>query len=134
GLLAAAFSAVVLPLGALFVVFLLRVIFRLTWLAAVVAILLIGTTLYSGSVFNHLFGLLVGLTQVVALLRFGVFPTMVATIVVLKLATLEITSDFSAWYAGSGIAFLAILVIATVWSFRLALGGRKLFKADFLES
>jgi hypothetical protein len=49
------------------------------------------------------------------------------------LVLFPITSDFSAWYAGSAIFTLVCVVALTGYAFHTALGGRPLFKAGFLE-
>ena len=49
------------------------------------------------------------------------------------LVLFPITTDFSAWYAGSAIFTLACIVALTGYAFHTALGGRPLFKARFLE-
>lgn len=129
-------GAVVIPFFVLYSVFILRVALRLTWLAASVVIAGAGLLGYGSgnSVYLHVFGALIAATQVLTLLRFGVLPTMVATVVVVELSSFPPTSDFSAWYAGPGIILLVIIVALALWSFRNALGGRKVWKGDILEN
>jgi len=43
-----------------------------------------------------------------------------------------LTSDFSAWYAHIGLIVVALVLALAVWSFRNALGGRKVFRDDLL--
>jgi len=105
----------------------------MTWIAAAAVVIVLGL-LNGDSLYLHLFGAVIGLTQVVALLRFGVFSTMVASAVVVQLSTNLVTADFSAWYAGSEIASLAIVLALALWAFRTALGGRKVWKGDLLEN
>jgi len=45
-----------------------------------------------------------------------------------------VTSDLSAWYASKGLIVVALVQALAVWSFRNALGGRKVIKGDFLDA
>ena len=47
--------------------------------------------------------------------------------------TLPLTSDFSAWYASRGLTMVALTAALAIWSFRHALGGRKVLAESFLE-
>jgi hypothetical protein len=67
------------------------------------------------------------------LIRFGVLPLAVSIVVEYLLDSFPITSDFSAWYAGASILALATVLAIGLWSFRVALGGRELWKEDFLD-
>jgi hypothetical protein len=67
------------------------------------------------------------------LIRFGVQPMAVATFVVNVLLRSPLTTDVSAWSAKSMFAALAILLAISLWSFKTALGSRKLWAGDFLE-
>jgi hypothetical protein len=44
-----------------------------------------------------------------------------------------LTTDLSAWYAGSTLAAVAIILALTAYAFHTAVAGRPLFKAGFLE-
>jgi hypothetical protein len=46
---------------------------------------------------------------------------------------IPVTTDLSAWYASTMFAGLAIILAVSLWSFKTALGGRKLWSAEFLE-
>ena len=43
------------------------------------------------------------------------------------------TSDLSAWYVSKGLIVVALILALAAWSFRNALGGRKVLQGDFLE-
>jgi hypothetical protein len=47
--------------------------------------------------------------------------------------TLPLTSDLSAWYASRGLVAVALALALATWSFRHALGGRKVLSEGFLE-
>ena len=68
------------------------------------------------------------------LLRFGVLPMAVGVFVTSVINLFPMTSDFSAWYAGATIIAFATVLVLAAWSFRVALAGRKLWKAELFES
>jgi membrane protein implicated in regulation of membrane protease activity len=72
-------------------------------------------------------------TAVAILTRFGVLPMAVAAFVSSVLPAYSLTTDFSAWYAGSMFIFLASILAIVLWSFRTTLDTRKLLTSDFLE-
>jgi hypothetical protein len=45
-----------------------------------------------------------------------------------------LTSDFSAWYASMTIFAVAAVLALAAWSFRIALGARKLWREGFLDA
>ena len=119
-----------------FLFFLLRVLLRRNWLAALAfaAVLelpgfILGPYYYTVGVAYVIMDLL----SVWILLRFGVLALFVATIVSLLLGMLPFTLDLSAWYSGGTIVTFLTVVILAVWSFRVALGGRQIWKEDFLD-
>ena len=63
------------------------------------------------------------------MIRFGVLP---CAVMFAFAAPWPLTSDFSAWYADKGLIVVALLLALAVWSFRIALGGRKVLQADLL--
>ncbi|HEV2691170.1 MAG TPA: hypothetical protein VGV35_21585, partial [Bryobacteraceae bacterium] len=130
-------SSLLNALGIFFVFFLLRTLLRREWLAALTFVLLlsaISTVLTQGSV---LAALPIRLAQyslmMFVMLRFGLLPFVVGQAMVNILLFFPITTDFSAWYAGSTIFALAFIVALGTWAFHTALGGRALFKTDLLD-
>jgi hypothetical protein len=129
-------SSITTALALLFVFFLARVITRNQWLAAAIVFLLftipqIPTSLRPAVlVVSALLGYL---SAVVILIRFGVLPMAVAVFITNLLLASPLTTDVSAWYASSMFAALAILFGISLWSFKTALGGRKLWTGEFLE-
>ena len=57
----------------------------------------------------------------------------VATFIQALFSQFPITPNLSAWYSGATIVAFATVVLLAVWSFRVALGGRQIWKEDFLE-
>ncbi len=66
------------------------------------------------------------------MIRFGILPCAVTFLVAVETFNWPLTSDFSAWYAGKGLIVVALLLALAVWTFRNALGGRKVLQGDFL--
>lgn len=119
-----------------FLVFLLRAALRRTWLAGAIVVLL-------ADGFVRLIGfpwMTVGLTTlmfsgaVAILIRCGVLPMVTALFVDVGLMRgSPLTTDLTAWYARSMLIAVTIVLALTFWCFKYALGGRKVFKGDFLE-
>ena len=51
----------------------------------------------------------------------------------LFLSIVPITTDFSAWYAGSSLAVLLAVLAIAGYAFHTSLGGQKLFAGKLLE-
>jgi hypothetical protein len=68
-------------------------------------------------------------TLVVVMLRFGLFATMCLAFLIDTPLEMVFTTDFSAWYGPSSVAFVALVGAAAVWAFRTSLGGRTLIPA-----
>jgi serine/threonine protein kinase len=123
-------------LGIFFLFFILRAIFRRNWLAAVISVALPAAL---DLLFNPRVGIAEGFNSALniliiwLLIRFGVLPVAVALVIGIFLGNFPITSDFSAWYAGASILALATVLAIALWSFRVALGGRQIWKEDFLD-
>jgi len=132
-------NALPIAFGLLFFFFLLRVVLRKSWLAAAVVVLLAaaqgflsvpgqaGLVLAAFSAITWGFG-------VAILMRFGVLPLLLAIFVSSLLPNNPLTTDFSAWYASATFTVLAIVLAITLWSFRTALGGRKVLTGNLLEN
>jgi hypothetical protein len=67
------------------------------------------------------------------MIRFGILPFTLVLLLEVVAGQAPLTSDLSAWYASKGLIVVALVLALAVWSFRHALGGRKVLKGDFLE-
>jgi serine/threonine-protein kinase len=133
----ALFTLLLAILGALlvfFLIFLVRTILRRDWLAAAAIVMLAAMTANApfliariGTAFMAAFGMWV-------LLRFGVLPLVAGAFVHMILLRLPITLDLSAWYSDASLVALGTVLALSVWSFRHALGGRRVWKGDLLET
>jgi hypothetical protein len=107
--------------------FVLRVVLRKQWLAAVAFVLIFGAIDLYGDMheiwyilvplYVAIYGILVAI-----MLRFGLLAT-VLTLLILRLAIAHfLTTDFSAWYGESSAVVVAILIALALWGFKLSLG------------
>jgi serine/threonine protein kinase len=130
-------SSILNTLWVFFLLFVFRVIFRKEWLAAIIFVLFfagLGSLAHTSSALITLpIRLLQLAVMLYVMLRCGLFPYVVGASVASVLTLFPITSDFSAWYAGSTIFTLICIVALTAFAFHTALAGRPLFKAEFLE-
>jgi hypothetical protein len=134
GLLASPFSIIAIAMGALFVLLLFRVILRNIWLAAAALVALIAfstaatsATAAAATAFTGFCGL-----EIWVMIRFGVLPGALMMLVTAEIVNWPLTSDFSAWYSWVGLVVVALYLALAVWSFRNALGGRKVLQDDLL--
>ena len=70
-------------------------------------------------------GLLVAVTEVYTLMRFGILTYAVAAFSSNALLYAPITLDVTAWYAGAGFTSIAVLVLLTAWACHSALRPRR---------
>jgi hypothetical protein len=121
----------------IFLFFLLRALLRRQWIAlAVFVVLQSGSFALQNSrhpLIGALFGALVFLPFLACIVYFGVLPIVLAAFVQFMLVAVLLTTDLSAWYAGSTVAVVVVVLALTAYAFHTAVAGRPLFKAGFLE-
>jgi serine/threonine-protein kinase len=132
-------SAIFATAFALFIfvfLFLLRLVIRNTWMAAAVYVAFFAS-LVGLAVPDPLPSILLVVVQFSAglwvMMRFGLLPQIVLILVQNVGGQAPLTSDLSAWYVSKGLIVVGLALALAVWSFRHALGGRKVLKGDFLE-
>jgi hypothetical protein len=128
-----------LGLGALFLIVLLRALLRRGVVVAIAYTLFAsGSALVSYSSENQAIAWIVWLVvnsfAPLQLIRFGLLPMMVSVFVSAIIAAFPLTFDLSTWYARSTIVAFLTIIALTVFALVTALGGRRLFKSDLLES
>ena len=129
-------NALISPAALLLLLLLFSIIFR-RWWAAVGALFLLITLL--GSVMGEhpsidwLFGMSSAALILVVLLRFGLLAAVFMQFFALAFFLFPMTTDFSAWYAGSTAFALAVALALTLYGFRTSLAGQRLFSGSLVE-
>ena len=71
---------------------------------------------------------------VLALIRFGLITLITAMFVDEVLHSVPITTNFSAWYSGSTIVVVLVVLALAGFAFHTSLGGQKVFEGKLLEA
>jgi serine/threonine-protein kinase len=121
----------------LFVMLLLLIILRKSWLAALVAWLIMSAVLAlafseNGSV-SMIFGPTGAALYVVLLYRYGLLALLSSLFFFHLWVFFPITTEFSAWYAGDFVLALIMLVGLAAYGFYTSLGGQKVFRGQLLQ-
>ena len=125
-------------LGMFFLMFILRVILRKPWLAAV-AFVLVWTSLKAGSSNPNLIAIVLPLQILVysgaafVLLRYGALSLATGIFVADILLSVPITLHLASWYAGGTVFVLLTVLAITGWGFYIALAEQKLLKGGLLD-
>jgi hypothetical protein len=129
--LATIYAGAVLPaLGGFFMFFVYFLITRREWLAAIAyaltwlipACLLPAENREAAVLFNIVFSAL----QILLYLRFGLLTVATMSIAGDIVTAAPVTFDFGAWYSGTSIVYLAVLVGLVLYGFVVASGGQAL--------
>jgi hypothetical protein len=123
-------------MGILFAFILLRLLLRNTWVAAatVVALSVVGASVGRASTVTTAVAALFMSSLLWVMLRFGILPGTLLLAVSALVSWSPLTSDFSAWYASRGLFIVALTLALAIWSFRHALGGRKVLAEGILDA
>ena len=124
------------PLGILFVLFLLRALLRKEWAAAVVFVLLFTAYFAAGSQFDPVIvvqQLIFWVLAVFLLIRFGLLAWAVQGFFDNLLESYPLTTQGSAWYAGISLTAILLMAAIALYGFYTSLGGRPAFGGVVLE-
>ncbi len=135
GALLQIFAAILQSFILLFFLFLLYLILRKDWLAALV-VWLIGASALSLTHETRAGVLLASVAAflvVWALYRYGLLSLISAIFFLHLTIFFPITSDFTAWYAGDFVLVLALSVAVAVYGFYTSLAGQSLFRTGLLD-
>ena len=131
-----AFSNVLVQLlVSFFVLFLLRVVLRREWLAAIVFMLLFTLLTTSQSTVKTIdgaFAVVISVSIYFVLTRAGLVAFFTALYVQYFFVFIPLTSDFSLWWAGPTIFAILLMSSVTAWGVYSALAGVKVISDDFL--
>jgi serine/threonine-protein kinase len=113
--------------------FLLRVVLRKEWLAAAVFVLIVALPSFlGGGLISGTVALVVYAAEIYVFLRFGLLALVFANYFDHCLQ-FPLTTDSSAWYAGTSLLVLVVLAAIAVYGFRIALAGKPAFSGDRLD-
>ncbi len=124
-----------IALGFALLFFLLRAVLRKEWLAAVAFALILAVPFEGGGIGGPIafaFGLVQAAALILVFLRFGLL-VFVFAVYFSHFLEFPLTTDSSAWYAGTSLFLLLVLAALAVYGFRIALAGRPMLPAMRLE-
>jgi hypothetical protein len=131
-------SQMLYSLVVFFVLFVLQRILRRTWLAILVIAAVGSFISFSGNrtefpVFTAVALVVLYVSFLVVLKRFGLLPLVVGLAVQNVLLRFPATIHLSRWYAAPALAGLTAIALLTLYAFRTALAGQPLFSVDTLD-
>ncbi len=129
-------SSVFFGLALLFLLFLLRMLFRRQWAAAAVfvAVMVAVVSAQGESPLIFVpFGIVAALLWLFILTRLGLVAAIVYVFCTNLLIELPITTEASTWYAGIGYAALLVFAALALYGFFTSLGGQPVFGSLKLE-
>ena len=121
-----------LALGFALLFFLLRAVLRKEWLAAGAFALIMAVPLEGGGLIAWALGLVGTAALILVFLRFGLLALVFGNYFH-HFLEFPLTTDSSAWYAGTSLFLLLVLAALAVYGFRIALAGRPMFTGMPLE-
>jgi serine/threonine-protein kinase len=135
-LAAQAIDALIGPSVLLFLFLIFSIVLRRRWVAAGVLFLVI--TLLGAQSGEHpsidwLFAMASAALTLFVLLRLGLLAAVFMQFFASAFYIFPMTTDFSAWYAGTTIVAVAVIVALVLYSFRTSLAGQRLFTGSLVE-
>jgi hypothetical protein len=130
------FIFVVWALAIFFLLFLLRLLLKRDWIAAIVLVL-IGTGTNPGGEYpiaTFTFLAIIWLSILLVLRRFGMLALVVGLVVQNVLTVFPTTSHFSRWYASAGLTGIVVILGLAIYGFYTSLAGKPLFTAAALDT
>jgi hypothetical protein len=129
-------SSISSALGIFFLFFLVRLVCRKSWLAAIVTVMLFSTAAFGGEspLMDFLFAAPVFAAFLWILLRFGLLALAVTVMADGLSGSMPITTSFGAWYAEGGVFFLVAIVLIAAYGFQISRAGKPLFGTSLLDS
>jgi serine/threonine-protein kinase len=117
----------------LFLLFVLRALFRKQWLAAIAYVAVLGFIQAYGTTtpwVDYPVSMLYQAVDAFILLRFGLMAAISAAVCLQLLESCPATLDFSAWYVGLSLIPPVIVALIAVYGFRISLAGRPLIRDE----
>jgi len=134
-LLNAVVSSLVNGLAYAFIISFMKILFRRTWIAAVVPALLFSLFILmtTWSILDAVAGALFLGSVFFVCLRFGLLPMLSFVFFIIIYITFPIGAPLSTWYFKIGLTGLAVLAAFALYAFRISLGGRPMFGTPRLD-
>ena len=126
-------SAVLMATSMVLLFFVLSLVLRKRWLAAIAIPLALAAVSWQGQPVVAAFVLFTYLLMTVVLLRFGLLPLVVSALVNPLLDHSPLTMDAASWYAPNSWLVLAFVTGLAVYGFRVALAGRPMLSGAFFN-
>jgi serine/threonine-protein kinase len=122
-------------LGIFFLLFLLRLLVKKDWIAAMVIVFLGAITNTGGDYFwmTFLFAAFIWLSIYLVLRRFGLLALVVGLVVQNMLVAFAMTTHLGRWYASGAIAGMVTVVGIALFAMYYALAGQPLFSTKALD-
>ncbi len=119
-----------------FFLFLLRLIVKKNWIAAFVVVLVGAGTNTGGDypIVTFIASAILWLAIVLVLLRFGLLVSIVGLVIQNVLQVFPITSHFSQWYAGAGLAGILVIAAVGAYGFYTGLAGKPILSGAALDN
>jgi hypothetical protein len=126
---------VLYSLAIFFLLFLLRLLVKKDWIAAIVIVFLGAITNTGGDYFwmTFLASAIIWLSIYLVLRRFGLLALVVGLVVQNMLVTFPMTTHLSRWYASGAIAGMLTILAIALFALESALAGQTLFNARVLD-
>jgi len=125
---------ILFPLLVFFVLFLMRAVLRKEWLVAAIFVILaiIPGILFGMSLGSVIVNIFFFLGIFCLAVRYGLFAVVVA-FWISQLLIWPLTANLSAWYSGTMLGIVFVILGLAVYSFRTSLGGHRLFGEGLLQ-
>jgi hypothetical protein len=131
-LVAGSAITMLIALGFTLLFFLLRVVLRKEWLATGAFVLIMAVLTQGGELIATAFGVVWAAAFIFVFLRFGLLALVFGNYFQ-HFLEFPLTTDSSAWYAGTSLFLLLVLAALAVYGFRIALAGRPMFSGAGLD-
>lgn len=138
-LLSGLIDSCLMPMLAVLMMLLFRVVLRMTWLAGLALVLIYSAMMVFGM--HHLRGwgvaldlvanVVLNVAWVLALVRYGLLVQISGAFFLLTLNRSAVGLDLSAWHEGSAWIILIATVGLAVYAFQVSLGGRSIWDDEF---
>ena len=128
-------SALIFPAALMFLLLLFSILLRREWAAIAlifVLLTLLGTWQGEHHSIDWMFALADATLTLFILLRFGLLAMVFTEFFQLTFYFFPVTTDFSAWYAGSAAFALAVCLALILYGFRTSLAGQPLFRTSLV--